>query len=62
MKVGCLVCFITRNSFLLKDLSKKDKGDHKQLNLKESTFKYHFGEEVGFICFLDPINFLTDPV
>ena len=30
-----------------------------QSGLNGRTFKYHFGE-VGFICFLSPIHFLTD--
>ena len=32
--------------------------ERRQKNEEKRTFKYHFGE-VGFICFLSPINFLT---
>ena len=36
----------------------KDKGDPKKMK-KKRAFKYHFGEVI-FICFLSPMNFLTD--
>ena len=52
--VYCL--FYSKGVFLLKALSKKEKGE--KYHEENNYCKYNLGE-VGFICFRSPMNFLT---